>query len=82
MVNFCVVENGTGGDVKMQVKEIFFIRCISCLSVVMIHVLGITMHSTSSMLMTLLMFSTPAFIFISEFLLSYSYPNGHQKVFY
>jgi membrane-bound acyltransferase YfiQ involved in biofilm formation len=81
MVNFCGVENDIGGDVKMQVKEIFFIRCISCLSVVMIHVLGITMHSTSSMLMMLLMFSTPAFIFISEFLLSYSYPNGTPKGF-
>ncbi|MCY7517893.1 acyltransferase, partial [Bacillus safensis] len=53
----------------MQIKEIFFIRCISCLSVVLIHAIAIlsSPHS-SSILVALLMFSTPSFIFISEFL--------------
>ncbi|WP_268440032.1 acyltransferase family protein [Bacillus altitudinis] len=66
----------------MQIKEIFFIRCISCLSVVLIHAIAIlsSPHS-SSILVALLMFSTPSFIFISEFLLAHAYPNGTPKGF-
>jgi len=66
----------------MQIKEIFFILCISCLSVVLIHAIAIlsSPHS-SSILVALLMFSTPSFIFISEFLLAHSYPNGTPKGF-
>lgn len=70
----------------MQIKEIFMIRCISCLSVVLLHIISMVLmlqaealadisHTVDSF-RTLLMFSTPAFIFISEFLLARSYPDG------
>ncbi|MDO8224170.1 acyltransferase family protein [Bacillus cabrialesii] len=70
----------------MQIKEIFVIRCISCLSVVLLHIISMVLmlqaealanisHTVDSF-RTLLMFSTPAFIFISEFLLARSYPDG------
>lgn len=70
----------------MQIKEIFVIRCLSCLSVVLLHVVTMVLmiqeealsgiaHTVDSF-RTLLMFSTPAFIFISEFLLARSYPEG------
>ncbi|MBL3648520.1 acyltransferase family protein [Bacillus vallismortis] len=70
----------------MQIKEIFMIRCISCLCVVLLHIISMVLmlqaealanisHTVDSF-RTLLMFSTPAFIFISEFLLARSYPDG------
>ncbi|MBJ7573333.1 acyltransferase family protein [Bacillus halotolerans] len=75
----------------MQIKEIFMIRCISCLSVVLLHIISMVLmlqaealadisHTVDS-LRTLLMFSTPAFIFISEFLLARSYPDGVPEGF-
>ncbi|ATY27508.1 acyltransferase family protein [Bacillus velezensis] len=70
----------------MQIKEIFVIRCLSCLSVVLLHVVSMVLMiqeeslasaaHTVDAFRTLLMFSTPAFIFISEFLLARSYPGG------
>ncbi|MBY8914367.1 acyltransferase family protein [Bacillus sp. YC2] len=70
----------------MQIKEIFVIRCLSCLSVVLLHVVTMVLMiqaeavseiaHTADSFRTLLMFSTPAFIFISEFLLARSYPEG------
>lgn len=70
----------------MQIKEIFMIQRISCLSVVLLHIISMVLmlqaealadisHTVDSF-RTLLMFSTPAFIFISEFLLARSYPDG------
>lgn len=70
----------------MQIKEIFVIRRLSCLSVVLLHVVSMVLMiqeeslasaaHTVDAFRTLLMFSTPAFIFISEFLLARSYPGG------
>lgn len=70
----------------MQIKEIFVIRCLSCLSVVLLHAVSMVLMiqeeslasaaHTVDAFRTLLMFSTPAFIFISEFLLARSYPKG------
>ncbi|MBU8695207.1 acyltransferase family protein [Bacillus pumilus] len=66
----------------MQIKEVFFIRCISCLSVVLIHAIAILSSPQQSSIFTaLLMFSTPSFIFISEFLLAHAYPDGTPKGF-
>ncbi|MEC0788342.1 acyltransferase family protein [Bacillus haynesii] len=76
----------------MQVKEIFVIRCISCLSVVLLHAISMVLMVRADMLgdavfrvvesfRTLLMFSTPAFIFISEFLLAHAYPGGVPEGF-
>ena len=73
-------------ELRMQIKEIFVIRCLSCLSVVLLHVVSMVLMiqeeslasaaHTVDAFRTLLMFSTPAFIFISEFLLARSYPGG------
>lgn len=67
----------------MDVKEIFFIRSISCLSVVLIHSIAVITMNSQPMptIESILMFSTPSFIFLSEFLLAYSYPNGTPKGF-
>ncbi|WFA05214.1 acyltransferase family protein [Bacillus sp. HSf4] len=75
----------------MQVKEIFVLRCISCLSVVLLHAISMVMFLQEEMLgdtvhviesfRTLLMFSTPAFIFISEFLLAHAYSDGVPEGF-
>lgn len=76
----------------MQVKEIFVIRFISCLSVVLLHAISMVLMVRADMLgdtvfrvvesfRTLLMFSTPAFIFISEFLLAHAYPGGVPEGF-
>lgn len=79
------------GVVDVQVKEIFVIRCISCLSVVLLHTISMVLFFRGDMLSdtvrvvesfrTLLMFSTPAFIFISEFLLAHAYPGGVPQGF-
>lgn len=67
------------------IKELYVLRSIACLSVVFLHAIGIGLSSipTSQISHTayvffdslnmLLYFSTPVFIFISEFLLAYSY---------
>ncbi|MBU8881144.1 acyltransferase family protein [Bacillus sp. FJAT-29790] len=76
---------------KPVVKEIYFIRVIACLSVVMIH--AITMVTVNfelplktitfyRIIQMLLLFATPIFILISEFLLAYSYPDHIPKGFF
>ncbi|MGE8080447.1 acyltransferase family protein [Peribacillus loiseleuriae] len=76
---------------KPVVKEMYYIRVIACLSVVMIHAITmvtgnfelpektIAFYRTIQML---LLFATPIFILISEFLLAYSYPNQVPKGFF
>jgi len=77
---------------RLIVNEIFVIRAIACVSVVLIHSLTSSIKhvddgslidqnliSTSTLL---LMFATPTFIFLSEFLLSISYPNELPKGFF
>lgn len=79
---------------KAQVNTIYWIRTISCLSVVVIHVLGNTysqfngiyknvfLSNIVDILKVLIMFATPTFVFISEFLVSKSYqeiPKGFIK---
>ncbi|ADU30264.1 acyltransferase family protein [Evansella cellulosilytica] len=71
---------------QMMVNEIFFLRSVACLSIVFIHAIAITLqsnhYSVSSFsyrfydsMNILLYFGTPMFIFISIFLLSFSYRN-------
>lgn len=73
--------------------EIYWLRFISCLAVVGIHAISsaLMLHSGDNLGITEyalyviqmgLMFGTPAFIFISEFLLAKSYPNGLPKGFF
>ena len=66
---------------KTYTSVIFWMRAIACLSIVIIHSITTTFskmhsvpHSTSLRLFQLLlMFSTPMFVFISEFLLAKNY---------
>ncbi|OES44964.1 acyltransferase family protein [Domibacillus iocasae] len=77
---------------KSTVEEIFLIRAIACLCVVLIHALTVVVwnfppasEQTRSMMMSgqlLLMFATPIFVFISEFVLSYNYKTSVPKGFF
>lgn len=71
---------------KSPINEIFFLRGISCLAVVLVHSLNVSainyqdnMSGISNMLIGILrmaaLFGTPTFIFISEFLLAKSYSD-------
>ncbi len=69
------------------IEELFALRSIACLSVVLLHAIGAGLQSIPNSNMSkinyfffdslnmLLYFSTPVFIFISIFLLAYSYRN-------
>ncbi len=69
------------------IEELYALRSIACLSVVLLHAIGAGLQSIPSAsisefnflffdsLNMLLYFSTPVFIFISIFLLAYSYRN-------
>lgn len=69
-----------GRPKKKIIKEIFLLRSIACLSVVLLHSIGIYRSGTDLMvsefwdsIVLLLTFGTPTFIFISELLLGKSY---------
>ena len=76
---------------KTKVKEIFIMRAFACSSVVLLHSIGIiqTTFELSPMvsdlfkgLQLLVLYSTPMFVFISEFVLSYSYGANLPKGFF
>ncbi|WP_426786679.1 acyltransferase family protein [Staphylococcus capitis] len=75
---------------KTYTSVIFWMRAIACLSIVIIHSITTTFskmhsvpHSTSLRLFQLLlMFSTPMFVFISEFLLAKNYGSKLKKGFF
>ncbi|MGO4886837.1 acyltransferase family protein [Anaerobacillus sp. MEB173] len=68
-----------------MINEMFVLRSIACLSIVFLHSIDIAMRSLSirdlgvfayqffDSLQMFLYFGTPAFIFISEFIIAYSY---------
>ncbi|MGF9700065.1 acyltransferase family protein [Paenibacillus sp. MABNR03] len=71
---------------KELVSEVIWLRCLACFTVVAIHCINMTFthyegtFSTQSViflevLKLALLFGTPTFVFISEFLLAKSYPN-------
>lgn len=75
---------------KKRIPEVDTIRAIACLCVVLLHAAMYDLNFTSAMLLPqdatlldkslatvvgLLAFGTPTFVFLSEFLLSRSYPN-------
>ncbi|MCM3673375.1 acyltransferase family protein [Peribacillus simplex] len=74
---------------KEYVGEIFWLRSISCLAVVLLHSLtsALALYPDSKfenlflVLRLTLLFATPAFIFISEFLLAKSYSSTIPKDF-
>lgn len=76
---------------RTMINEIFFIRAIACLCVVLVHSMTMTQHNYELASLTddalymfkmTIMFATPVFVMISEFLLSYSYPDRLPKAFW
>ncbi|SDC02089.1 Membrane-bound acyltransferase YfiQ, involved in biofilm formation [Paenibacillus sp. UNCCL117] len=77
---------------KQQVNEIFLLRSLACLAIVFLHAITFSKYDSLELPAAmaqllesgqmLLMFGTPMFIFISEFLLSYSYPNRLPSGFF
>lgn len=78
-------------DKKKYINEIFILRAVACLSVVLLHSINAVqlnifdindyLNIILSSIRVLLTFGTPTFIFISMLLISYSYPNGLPKNF-
>ncbi|MRX74126.1 acyltransferase family protein [Bacillus lacus] len=76
------------------IKEIFFLRSIACLGVVLVHAIAWSFaYETAGELSgnailsleyikLLFMFSTPVFVFISELLLAHSYRGGLPEKFF
>lgn len=76
---------------RTMINEIFLIRAVACLCVVLIHSMTMTQHNYELFRLTdelmymfklTIMFATPVFVMISEFLLSYSYPDKLPKAFW
>ncbi|UTR09836.1 acyltransferase family protein [Evansella sp. LMS18] len=78
---------------KKIIKEIFWLRALACLAVVTVHAVYTTLGHYEQRIGTfseyilillrfLAFFGTPAFVFISELLLSRSYPAGVPKGFF
>jgi membrane-bound acyltransferase YfiQ involved in biofilm formation len=83
-----------GDFMNKVVNEIFVLRSIACLAIVFLHsiqssMINFNMESVASsnfnnilyVIQILMMFGTPMFVFISEFLISYSYPYQTPKTF-
>ncbi|MEH6992332.1 acyltransferase family protein, partial [Neobacillus drentensis] len=63
---------------KKLVNEIFLMRTISCLSILLLHSLARAYaydNNIVNLMQLLLTFGTPTFVFISEFILARSYPQ-------
>ncbi|MEK8126966.1 acyltransferase family protein [Paenibacillus filicis] len=77
---------------KKNVNEIFLLRSLACLAIVFLHSITFSQYDSLNLptkmadgleaLQMLLMFGTPMFVFISEFLISYSYPNRLPSGFF
>lgn len=75
---------------KKYIQEIFWLRAIACLSVVMIHAISQNNFERPAnehlfyleLFQVSLMFATPIFIFISEFLIARNYKNGLPDGFF
>ncbi|PSL42567.1 membrane-bound acyltransferase YfiQ involved in biofilm formation [Salsuginibacillus halophilus] len=75
------------------IHEVYWLRALACLAVVMVHAVNTTLEhyefiipkSEENILIAarfLVLFGTPAFIFISELLLAYAYPDQVPKGFF
>ena len=75
---------------KKFISVIFWMRAISCLGIVLIHSISITLAENPSLekndwptyVQLFLMFSTPTFVFITEFLNAYIYGEKLKKGFF
>lgn len=70
---------------KKIIQEVFLLRALACLSIVMLHSITRVYGEQDpliKMITVLLTFGTPAFIFISELVISKSYPDSTPKRFW
>lgn len=75
---------------KKFISVIFWMRAISCLGVVLTHSISITLGQNPNLeknewptyVQLFLMFSTPTFVFITEFLNAYIYGSKLKKKFF
>lgn len=71
---------------KERLQEVFVLRSIACLSIALLHSINkiYTGHPGEwvNVCRLILSFGTPAFVFISEMVLAYAYPNGVPKGFW
>lgn len=68
-----------------MIPELFVLRAVACLSITLLHALNRIYPEPDAALdfvKLLLTFGTPAFVFISEMILSYSYPGDTPKTFW
>lgn len=68
-----------------MIPEMFVLRAAACLSITLLHALNRIYPDPNALLdfvKLLLTFGTPAFVFISEMILSYSYPDDTPKSFW
>ncbi|WP_052712154.1 acyltransferase family protein [Domibacillus indicus] len=72
-------------DNRSLINEIFILRSAACLSILLLHVLDrvyLDSSETINGFSVLLTFGTPAFVFISEFIIAYSYRDRAIKAFW
>lgn len=70
---------------RTLVNEMFLLRSIACLSILLLHVLDRVYLDSSEAVngfRVLLTFGTPAFVFISEFIIAYSYRSRPMTSFW
>lgn len=70
---------------RSLVNEMFLLRSIACLSILLLHVLDrvyLDKSEAVNSLSVLLTFGTPAFVFISEFIIAYSYRSRPMTSFW
>ncbi|WP_158560360.1 acyltransferase family protein [Paenibacillus contaminans] len=70
---------------KKVIPELFVLRCAACLSIVLLHALARVYGENEqavNYMSLLLTFGTPVFVFISEFIISYSYPKKQSGQFW
>ncbi|MFM9534927.1 acyltransferase family protein [Lysinibacillus sp. IITD104] len=77
---------------KREVKEIYLLRFVACLGIVLMHsvTLALNMYNIEegpqfvilTSIQLIFMFGTPLFIFISEFVIAFSYSDRLPKKFY
>lgn len=82
-----------GFFMNKTMNEVFWLRSIACLTVVLLHAISSTLLVTNPdpesltsiglrSLQLLMMYGTPMFVFISEFLIAYRYRDGVRKGFF
>ncbi|WP_425568398.1 acyltransferase family protein [Salinicoccus jeotgali] len=75
---------------KKILPEIFWLRSIACIGIVIIHSVSLTLSNNPQLvknewptyLQIYLMFCTPAFVFISEFLIAHMYGDKLKRGFF